>query len=45
MTQIAEDLGPNLSLLSQKMDGLDRDQKSKRKKEEGVVIVFIGWRV
>lgn len=41
MTQIAEDLGPNLSLLCRKMDGLDRDQKSKRKKEEGVVIVWM----
>lgn len=31
MTQIAGDLGLNLSLLSRKMDGLDRDQRKGRK--------------
>lgn len=33
-TQIAGDLGPNLSLLCSKMDGLDRDQGKKGEGEE-----------
>ena len=36
VTQIAGDLGPNLSLFCRKMDGLDRDQeKGRRRGREG----------